>query len=107
MAAAPEVQNIHVNTKLANGAMSISARLYQVGGECAQCYVAGDAGEDAPGSGVPEEDGVDEGEEDGPYRGEEQEVCAVLDTTVRSIMFHGIAGGQPRGDGELPEAENR
>ena len=78
-----------------------------MGRECVQYYVADDTGKNAPGGRVPEEDGVDEGEENGPYRGEKQEVCAVLDTTVRRIMFHGVSGGQPRGDGELAEAEKQ
>jgi hypothetical protein len=102
-AAAPPVQKIHVRSRLwargARSASSLPARERN-----AQDAVGEDGDEDARGR-VPEQRGVEEGEEEGPAGREEEEVRARVDGVVRLVVAGAVAGGEPGGDGELRRGE--
>ena len=105
IAAAPAVQKIQVKTRLYPRRSAASAATQHAHGhgqkKCSQDSVAEDAGHDPARRRVHEERKVEEREEYGPARAEEEEARAVAHVDGEEVMPEVEAAREPGGDREL------
>jgi hypothetical protein len=87
--------------QVSRGQLNVTLMILNTNSENAQDAMGEDTRKYGARGVVPEEEGVDEGEEDGPNRAEQDVRGPVRERAIRPVVMLGVAGRQPCGNGEL------